>query len=355
MAGGDLDSTNGDGLLVIRMLAASESAIKGRRIRRKQDELAERGLPHGGYIRPLRLRSRPDDRAVRRGRGHAQAGRPVHRRRERPLLAVWLEDQRIPTSRGGPWRATTVSHLLASPRVAGLRFHRGEVVGKAACKPLISEHDRERILARMQQRAVSRERSPRRYLSTALLRCGRCDGKLFSALRKDRRRYVCLSGPDHRGCGGIMVTAPPLERLIADAVLYRLDTPGLSAALAGRSTADEATVALSEQLSDDRAQLEELAQAYGTKAITYPEWMAARGVVNARVADAERRLARASRSDALIGLVGNGERLKSQWDGLNLDRQHAIVRAVLDHAVILPGTPGVRELDRARVQPVSRL
>jgi hypothetical protein len=54
-------------------------------------------------------------------------------------------------------------------------------------------------------------------------------------------------------------------------------------------------------------------------------------------------------------LVGNGEELGRTWDSLNLDRQTAIIRAVLDHAVIAPGVLGARSLDPARVQPVWKL
>ncbi|MDQ1742302.1 MAG: site-specific recombinase, partial [Pseudonocardiales bacterium] len=64
---------------------------------------------------------------------------------------------------------------------------------------------------------------------------------------------------------------------------------------------------------------------------------------------------RAGNSDALHGLVGNGEELGRTWDSLNLDRQTAIIRAVLDHAVIAPGVLGARSLDPARVQPVWKL
>jgi len=46
---------------------------------------------------------------------------------------------------------------------------------------------------------------------------------------------------------------------------------------------------------------------------------------------------------------------KSVHPGLGIDRRHAIIRAILDHAVIGPGTPGARTLDLTRVQPQWRL
>ena len=66
-----------------------------------------------------------------------------------------------------------------------------------------------------------------------------------------------------------------VEELVAEAVLYRLDTPELAAAIegpAGRRT----SAALSESITADTAQLDELAALYAARRITAPEWMTAR-------------------------------------------------------------------------------
>jgi hypothetical protein len=146
-----------------------------------------------------------------------------------------------------------------------------------------------------------------------------------------------------------------VEELIADAMLYRLDSPALADTLAGRAATDAVTAGVAEQLSGDRAHLDELAGLYSQKAITAREWMTARKPIEGRLQEAERRLSRATRSGALAGLPGNGDALRAQWAGLNLARQHAIVAAVLDHAVIGPGVIGAKALDPNRVQPVWRL
>ena len=119
------------------------------------------------------------------------------------------------------------------------------------------------------------ERAPRRYLLSGLLRCGRRATTLYSSARKTTRRYVCLSGPDHQGCGRITVVAEPLEALVTEAVLYRLDTPELADALAGRSRADAEAAGLADAIAADRAQLHELAALYADRQIAVREWMAA--------------------------------------------------------------------------------
>jgi site-specific DNA recombinase len=355
---GDMNIGTGDGLMVARMLgaiAAHESATKSRRILRKMEQIAAAGLPHGGSNRPFGY----EDGKVTVRAAEAVTVRSLAARflagESLRSMAAWLNDQGVRTVNGKEWRTPTLRAMLASGRIAGLRDHRGTVVGKAVWEPLITEDEHRRILARMAASKVSGRRTPQRYLLTGMLRCGKCGGVLFSSPRKTTRRYVCLSGPDHGGCGRLTVVADPVERLIADGVMYRLDTPALADALAGKAAADEQSAAVAETLAQDTAQLDELAAAYSARDITMREWMHARRPIEQRITAAERRLSRVTRTDALRGLVGNGDALRTQWAGLNLDWQHAIVTALLDHAVIGPGTPGARSLDPNRVQPVWRL
>ena len=358
VAGGDLDIGNGDGLMVLRMLlavAANESATKSRRVKRKMEQNAAAGLPHGGYRRPFgyaedKVTIVPAEAdAIRTLAERYVAGESLR------SLASWLDAEGITTVGGGPWRTPTLRALLTSGRIAGLRDHQGAVLGPAVWEPIITEQTRARILARMGEQSRTGRRSPRRYLLSGMLRCGKCQGVLFSAARQDTRRYVCLSGPDHGGCGRLTVVAAPVEDLITRAVLLRLDSPELADALSGRAAADEHTAALALTLAEDRQQQEELGGLWAAKKIDTAGWLRARGDLETRIAQAEARLARLTRSDALSGLVGNGEQLRASWDELNLTRQGAIVRAVLDHAVIGPGVLGARILDPERVQPVWRL
>jgi len=350
---GDSDIMTGDGLMVVRMLAAvaaNESANKSRRVLRKMDQLAEQGMPHGGH----RIFGYDQDKITVREDEAAVIATLVSRflaGESLRSLAAWLDGQEVKTVAGGPWRTTTLRHMLRSGRIAGLREHRGQVVGPAVWAPIITKGERSRVIARMDAKAVSGRRTPRRYLLSGLLRCGRCGNRLYSSARVNTRRYVCSSGPDHGGCGRMTVVADPVEQLIADAVLIRLSSPDLAHALAGRASADEQSAALAEQIAADRDQLEELATMYGTKDITAKEWMSARSPIEQRLRDSERRLSRATSTSALDGLIGLGGALGAQWADLNLDRQHAVITTLLDHAVITPGTPGARSLDPARVQP----
>lgn len=355
---GDMDLGTGDGLMVARMLgaiAAHESATKSRRVKRKMEQNAEAGLPHGNWQRPFGYE---DDKVTIR-QSEAAALREVVARflagESLRSLCAWLDDQGITTPFGGPWRTTTLRNIFRSARIAGLRSHNGQVVGPAVWPGIITEDERRQLLALLEQRKRSGRRAVQTYLLSGLLRCGKCGGKLFSSAREGKRRYVCMSGPDHGGCGGIHVTAEPLELLISDAVLYRLDTAELAKALSGSKGRDKDAAKVADELGKQRKRLDELAEMFGAGEITRREWLAARKPVESAIEAAERRLAHQTGTSQLRGLAGQGSSLRQQWNGLNLGRQHAIVAAVMDHAVITAGKQGAQSLDPDRVHPVWRL
>jgi site-specific DNA recombinase len=352
---GDMDLGTGDGLLIGRIMAAvaaNESASKSRRVRRKNDQIAAEGRPHGGNRRPFgyeidRITVRQDEaEVIRQMVRRYLAGESLR------SLCMWLEDNGIRTTTGVQWHSPSLRGVLKSGRIAGLREHRGEIVGPAVWDAIITPADRDRVLARMADQAATGRRSPRRYLLSGLLRCGRCGGKLYSSPRKDRRRYVCISGPDHGGgCGRLTVTAEPLEQMLTEATLQRLDSPALADALSGRA-GDSLAVELSEGSAADQAQLDELAVMFGKQEISAREWRAAREPIERRMRDRERQLRAATHTDALAGLPGNGSQLRGEWSGLNLTRQAAIVSAILDHAIVDPGQQGSRALDPSRVRAI---
>lgn len=356
---GDMDLGTDDGLFVGRLqaaLAAKESAVKSRRVKRKLDQVAAEGRPHGGSNRPFgfeddKITHKPDEVAlIRKLLDRFLAGESTR------SLTTWMNEQGIPTVRGGPWRTTTLTALLRSPRLAGLREHRdGTIVGKAVWDPIISPQERDKLLALMQAKKQSGRRAPRRYLLSGLLRCGKCDSRLYSSPRETTRRYVCISGPDHGGCGCLTVVAVPLEELVADAVLLRLDTPELASALSGAKRSDSDNAALMEIVDNDREQLDELAALYANNVILIQEWMTARRVIEDRVIANERRIRAATKTTQLNAVIGQGRSLRTQWAGLNLGRQRAIVDAILDHGVIGPGVSGARTLDPDRVRLFWRL
>lgn len=357
---GDADLMTGDGLLVLRMLAAvaaSESDAKSRRMKRKHQERAEKGLPSmGGANRPFGYMQ---DR-VTVNQFEAQVIRDMAARylagESWRSLADWLQAEGIMTSTGKEWASTGLRTMMLSARIAGLRRHEGQVVGTGVWEAVITPEQRDAMLARVAANKATGRRSPRRYVLSGLLRCHKCGGKMFAAARQDRRRYVCLSGPDHGGCGGTMIAAEPVEELISRGVLARLASPSLFDAIAGRAKATIEADTIAAQVNEDQAQLEELAGMFAHREISPIEWRAARQIIEQRLIANRRQLAQAARVDALDFLdLSRADDLEAQFGQLDLSRQAQIVSAVLDHAVIGPGKPGAQSVDPNRITPVWRL
>lgn len=355
---GDVDLGTGDGLLIARIMgavAANESAAKSRRVKRKMEENAKQGRPHGGAYRPFGFREDkvtidPAEAAVVRDLGQRfLAGESL------TSLVRWLEEVEQPTVAGGQWTSTTVRNILRSARYSGQREHRGDIVGPAIWPAIITPEQTDRIRARLDDPTRRTNRSARRYLLSGLLVCGRCDNRLYSHPRRGVRRYACKSQAGFGGCGQMTILADPTEQLIADAVLYRLDSPQLANALAGRVAVDAHAAGLHDSIREDQAQLEELAALYGDRSITASEWMTARKPIEARMAATRRQLSAATRSSAIDEWVGNAQALRAGWEELNLTRQAAIVKAVLDHGVIAESAGNSAAFSIDRVTPVWRL
>jgi len=355
---GEYDLSTPDGRLHARFkgaMARSESDKAGMRLRRKHAELAAAGKVAGGGPRPFgysdsRLQVVAEEVAViREMASRVLAGDSLR------SVAVDLNSRGIRTSQGNEWTSSGVKRVLMSPRISGRREYHGEFF-TAVWPPIIAPVQSDRLRRKLGSRTPKGRRAPKRYLLTGgLLRCGRCDSPMIARPDvKSRRRYVCDSGPGHSGCGRMSALAEPLEAFIAEAVLYRLDTPELAAALTDARSQQAELAGLHDQIAEDQAMLDELATDYANRRIGRSEWMAAREPIQARIDQARRRLSRLSPTTPIDGYVGQADLLRAAWTGLKLPRQKAIVRVLVERVIAHPATPG-RKFDPERFEPIWRL
>jgi site-specific DNA recombinase len=355
---GDINLGSHDGRFHARILGAvarKSSDDASRRIKRKNEERAAQGLPTGGGTRPFGYR--PDrvtvDPAeavlVREATDRVLAGDSV-----RAIASDW-NGRGIPTAAGKRWTVETLRRMLYSARLSAQREHHGEIVAPGQWEPIITPEETARLRAILDERTRTRTRPVRRYPLSGLLRCGLCDAPLIARPQAGgERRYVCAKGPGHSGCGRVAIMAEPIEAFIAEAILLQLNTPAVAAALAAAASADAATAAEHDALRQDREQLDQLAKAYGEKLVTFPEWLAARAPIEARIDAAQRKVSRMSRSAAIDPYVGKSDALRATWQTLPANRQRSIVSALLDRAVIRSAAPGRTAFDPGRIEPVWR-
>jgi site-specific DNA recombinase len=353
---GDLDLTTPDGRFRARILVAvatKESDDKSRRVIRKHEELASSGKWSGGGSRPFGyepgglLVRESEAIVVRECARRFLAGEPLR------SLCSDLNARGIRAAGGGAWTSQSLRRMLGSGRIAGLREHHGQIVASAEWPAIITPAQSETIRAILADPTRRTNRAARSYLLAGLVRCGLCDSRMVARPRAGgQRRYACVR--DNGGCGRITINADPLEQLVAEALLYRLDSPELAAALNGhRSQAPDAARFQSE-VEEAQAQLTELGEAYANKQIGMPELIAARKLIEARLDSARKHLAKLTRTNAVAEYVGHADSLRAQWNSLDLSRQHAIAEAIIERLTIASARPGYNRFDENRVTPSWR-
>jgi len=355
---GDFDLSTSAGRSIARIVGAiarKDSDDASVRLRRKHAELAAAGKLAGGGPRPFgyqadRITVDPSEAAyVREMATRVLAGDSLR------SVAVDFNSRGIRTSQGNEWSSGGIKRVLMSARISGRREHSGEFFD-AVWDGIIPPEESDRLRRLLGSRTQTSRREPRTYLLTGgLLRCGRCEAPMVAQPNaKGDRRYVCAKGPGRSGCGRMSAVAAPLDELVAEAVLLRLDTPELAAALTDARAEQSELGELHDQIADDQAMLVDLADDHGNRRITRTEWMAARAPVEDRIHAARRRLSRLSPTTPIDEYVGHTELLRAAWVGLPVSRQQAIVRVLVDHVVAHPATPG-RRFDPGRFEPIWRL
>ena len=146
---------------------------------------------------------------------------------------------------------------------AGLRRHRGEVIGNGAWPAIFTRAEHERLLAALNDRDTPT--IARSSLLTGLVVCGHCgsamtrNGNQRNGSRGRVGTWRCAKRPGYPNCGQMSITARPLENLIGEAVMVALEGPSLAGVLAGASDGREDDTAVAE-LADVETRLMGLAR-----------------------------------------------------------------------------------------------
>jgi DNA invertase Pin-like site-specific DNA recombinase len=363
---GHWDLSTPSGRMIARQLGAVaryESEHKSERIRRKMQELADHGKPHGGSKRPYGY---ADDRVtivpaeanvIRAAAKRIIAGDTLR------SVAVWLNDTGTTTTFGKAWTPSGVRTMLISPRYAGLRAvgrpPHERIVGDAVWRAVLDRAMFEECRAILTDPARRTNRSARRYLLTGLLRCGRCGATLVSRMRYDTRTqngygvraYVCARDPGREGCGRLAVRAEQLEAWVADAVAEYVADPEVGRGLRRVTVPDDS---VSAELADIDARMATLGADYGRGAIPDVVFHAGVNSLNQRRTELAAMVRAVSRTPAVLAVYADDPgALARDWPRLRFDRQRAIIAAVLDTVTIGPAVPGAKTFDPARIVDVA--
>lgn len=367
--------TNRDGLVRVRdevagikaVLAAGEVRKLRRRVNDRLDEIAADGRPSGS--RPFGYSHGLDEHG---GKTYVivQVQAAAIRLAAEQVLAGWslthiaaqLRDRGIRGGHGGKITQHTVKTMLTNPTVAGMRVHRGRVVGNGVW-PAILDADtwhavRNRLAApHVVERAdggtypvPARRTSRRRYLLTGgLTVCGVCACPLMASMKTHKNGirkplYLCHPNLGGRGCVGII--ADEFEAHVIAELLDELDKPAFRDALAADDHAarrDEITTAL-RTLDGRRNDLAELWAAGGE--LTAEEWRTARRALTEREAELRKDLAAVPPPVSHV----DPTMIRAGWDAMTLDERREITSMFVERVTVRSARPGTATFDPGRVE-----
>jgi len=332
---GDHNLNTPAGRMMFRQLgtiARYESEHKAERLLAKAEELAMDGRPHGG---PRPFGYEPDGVTVREPEAAILRDAATRLLGGEPLN---------PIARGHGLDATTLRRALLAPRTAGLRQHRGEVVGDADWPAVISgqqQRDLAALFGRPGRKALGR---PEAFTYSGIIRCARCSRPMHSA---GQGRVSCRAGRGYDGCGASTLAAP-LEAHLDELVITALCGATFARVLERRLAAAGDATELLARRDRARGELDALAEAKGV--LTVSEYLILRRGLAAALTAAERRLASLPEVAALLDIPTAEAKLRQAWSGWTVAERRHVITAVLDVAMVEPAGRGQR-FDGSRVKP----
>lgn len=308
-------------------IANQSSRDASRRIRRKHDELAERGEFAGGGARRFGYESdgvtiREDEAEVLRwAAARVLEGATVN------ALCRELNERGIPPVKAARWSTKTLHDQLTSARVAGLRKHRGEIVGQAAWRPILERETWDAVVATLHGRGRGKVQPGLKRWLNGLLFCGLCEHPLTgnNASRGATYRYWCRN---HRadGCGKIAINGPGVESEVSRQVLDYLTRPDMLSRLAAVASS-QGTERARQDVGEDEAQLRELSRMWAEKHITLDEYAEARRIITERLEAARRVLV--TRIPTTVRHVFTAANPASAWEGLDPTGKREAIKVLL--------------------------
>jgi site-specific DNA recombinase len=361
---GEYDLASASGRNTARILgsvAEYESEHKSERIRRKLEQNAIDGKPHGGS-RPYGWHAHdlgrgryctvnPEEAAVVIKATHMLLSGQSLR-----SITKALNAEGATTATGKPWKPVGVRDMINRPRNAGLRSrgrarHDGsrrslEILGPGAdCEPIITAEEFYQAHAILSNpaRRTSPEHLGRKHLLSGIARCGLCGDHMIAtggtmSTRKGDHSYPHAGKAVYRcrECGKITRSQVYVDDLVTKVILARLALPDAKELLVDHSQIDKARAALitSQQLQE---RLDDAAGAYGAGVITIQQLTTITAAIKPQIEKAQAEVASPDRTRVLGDLVSLDP--SEVWSVISPDQRRAAV-ALLLNVTILPTRRG---------------
>lgn len=257
-------------------------------------------------------------------------------------IALDLNARGIPSAKGNMWTSINVANCAQLPRHYGIRSHNGNEY-KAVWEPLLSLETRDALtLAVKKSRELHGARSyARRHMLTGFVYCGVCGTRTnaISIFRKNGPNvpgYACRK-KDHAGqplgCGGVKRLKAPVEDLVTDAILYRLDTPEVGTLLSGQQDDHSELSSIMREHESLTARIDEFLNLYSLGELSFNEYKNVRSTAQARLADLNKQIAAHSTKRTLMN-IPVGESVRKLWESGDIHWKRQVVDALIEKVII---------------------
>ncbi len=348
---GDIDYDTPIGRFNARMhinMAAYESEHKADRIRSAHRQIAERGGWKGG-IRPFGYE--PDGMTVRESEAaeiRRMADAVVCRQSLRSL-AIELNERGVTTVTGKRWTSAHLRSMLVRSRLAGLREHRGKIIGPAAWPEILDRTTWEACKAVLEDPSRCTGGSGRRgrvptSLGTAIYVCGVCHEPRLRLGRSNGRSsvYRCGNIDMTTSQGHVTRVADELDAYVEGALLEIISRPGVIEAMCNVvDTDDHDIAALQHEQREIRKELKKLAASCDAGDIDAEQLAIASRRKRQRDKEITATLTAAQQRSPLSVLLG-ADNIEAMWDNiLTMGQKRAILAETLV-VTVLPTNSGGR-------------
>ncbi|MGP5287853.1 recombinase family protein [Glutamicibacter arilaitensis] len=348
--GGDVDLATPQGRLTARIkgnVARHEVEQQSRRLKRKFDESAAAGKPHGPVPFGYRRITKTDED----GRGSYQ--QDVIYEEEAAMVRDWyrriadgetlrsianeLNGRGKTTKAGNPWVGAVIGRMLRRPAYLGLRKHRGEVVGPGNWEAIIDEDTYDRALAILSdpRRIPPRGREPR-YLGSGIYLCGKCGGVMRPVVQAKESENVRAPAYSCSTCQRTVRKMQPIDELVEMLVIERLSRPDAALDLSRDPSGLREAMAARDAIV---ARMDGAADEYAAGTITVRQLTRITERLKGDLARAEGRVTSQQPFTALAGMTGAGA--ADAWAAASMERKRAVLRELVT-ITILPAGPGIK-------------
>jgi len=361
--GGGYDLSTGEGVHAA-IQAVSTAALESRRIsdrmKRKKRAIAKDGGFNGGR-RPYGFEGAVRDEQgtlVNKGRVGIALVEPevriIHEIKQRILngedirpIVRDLNEREIPSASGGLWNPTAIKYMFGGKRLIGIRTNNG-VEYPAKWTAVLTPQELEEIQLILQgKREAHRPGTPqvRGYLLTGLVECGNCGAKMMGSLivrdSGSQRRYRCFD-KDKRGvktgCGKVYRLAEPVDLLVSDAVLYRLDSADFASVFSGANDGAELQDLLNEYMGQ-KERWNQVKRAFSGGQMTYEDMMSFKSLIEEAQDDTRAKLQRLQ-SGRTLAAIPVGQTVGEAWETADIYWRRELISLVVEKITLLPGLPG---------------